>query len=298
MTKYGHLYTPNLEVITGVFGDEFAEQSASGSLSVDSTLQANEALGELLYGSEVSSLLRAGHITQLGKLAADNLQEVSLPNKALEPMDLRTVGMVVIRPEIVELRGDCRDLLVSYGLSVVEEKLIELTFAQYWGMYHHGLVHPDAYHDFPTRTLNYIGKPSHLMIVTAGPDVTQGLTTSDYLTARIKGRQGVSQPATLRGDIAYNALRSSVSRVRKGAFKTPCDTIAHDPVGAYQHLVQGSIRSDGAHNTVDEPLLFYAAQGVHIPDTDEMMRDLSILCTEAEQEALAERLSASGVGKL
>ena len=97
---------------------------------------------------------------------------------------------------------------------------------------------------------------------------------------------------------SFVIVEISVSRLRTDVFNTPYDTIAHDPIGAYQHLVQGGIPSDGMHNAADEPLLFYAAQGVHIPDADEMVRDLSILLTEVDQEVLAEKLSASGVGKI
>lgn len=66
--------------------------------------------------------------------------------------------------------------------------------------------------------------------------------------------------------------------------------IALDPIGAYRMLVRGKIDSDRCHEIADNPLLFYSAQAVHIPNRYEINKDLGVLCDEQDLEEISLKL--------
>lgn len=281
-----HLTTVNTGVTTELFGSEFTECSLDDSLDVRAVIEANHELAEFLYGPEIAKLVRDHKFQRLNELHHSNLETVTAPEQLLEDVDLDELGVIVVRPEIVEAVEQCVDLIERNGLHIIYDKPLEINFEQYWGLYHHGLSDPDSYNDFPTRTLNYAGKSCHLLVLGRESDERSGaLPLSDVITRDLKGEQGTYTPHTLRGDIAFTALKACIDP--SSPLKMIGDAnIALDPIGAYRHLVRGNIPSDRAHTKAQSPLLFYAGQGAHIPNSTEIDQDLRILCTQAEIESL------------
>lgn len=66
--------------------------------------------------------------------------------------------------------------------------------------------------------------------------------------------------------------------------------LALDPIGAYRMLVRRKIDSDRCHEIADNPLLFYSAQAVHIPNRYEINKDLGVLCDEQDLEEISLKL--------
>ena len=164
------------------------------------------------------------------------------------------------------------------------EKDITINFEKYWMLYHEGMLmglkNNDPLIDFPTRTFNYINNKCHLFIVSNN---IFDLAVSDYIF-KYKGKHGNYTKNTLRGDITYNILKPYVI---DGKTLTKNSNIPLDPIGLYRLLVRNQLDSDGWHNKVDLPILFYVGQGVHIPSRSEINKDLNVLCDDDDIKLLS-----------
>lgn len=284
-----HLTTANSNLVNDLFGQEYVEASGNDTLSKQTVIEANHTLADHLYGVEIAVLVRARQTAKLNAMYEDTLATVTQSNPNVAKIDSRKMGIVLIRPEVTEIANEYHAMLATKNLQTVYSKDAAISFEQYWGMYHHGLIHPDSYQDFPTRTLNYVTKPLHLIVLTATDEVLQGKSVSEYLHS-FKGNQGTPKQGTLRGGLAFTALAACLDMTHVNSFASKTFAVGLDPIGSYRKLVRGNIPSDEMHNTAKIPLLFYAGQGVHVPDDAELMRDLSILCSEEEIDTMAETI--------
>jgi hypothetical protein len=279
----------NAEITDTLFGREYTEASANDRVTTNQVLEANETLGTFLYSDEVADLVRRNARQQLDARRVEIIETVALPVRLLKGLNLDRLGIVVIRPEAFGLTDESKELLLVNGLTPLVDKTIQINFAQYWSLYGPGLTDPDARYDFPTRTLNYINKDIRVLAVAGDPEKLGAESVSDYITDKLKGRQGSFAVNTLRGDIAYTALKKLISP-SGDTFKTPALTLALDPIGAYRKLVDSDIPSDRTHASADCPLLFYAGQSMHVPDNTEIRLDSRILLTEEEIAHINEEL--------
>lgn len=283
--ELSHLISQNERTVEAELGIEYLQQSQADTLKAEVVIEANHALADAVYGAEIAALLRARNVERLESLHEDNIRIVAPESEGLDRVTAKAIGVVVLRPEVIDLAAEYREFLARQGLDIVYEKPLQINFAQYWGMYHHGLIHADSYSDFPTRTFNYVDKPLHLLVVTG--DGVPAIGVPEALTA-LKGRQGSHIPGTLRGGIAYAALSNCVASDDITAFNRPEYAAALDPIGMYRQLVRGTVESDMMHEQSDTPLLFYAGQAVHVPDVEELSRDLAVLCSEEELHVIAD----------
>lgn len=278
----------NTRFTSQYFGSEFATKSADNQLMTQEFLDANEALGEHLYGSDIADLVRRQKSDVLNSLHDDVVDQYSERKRAITEINLRKIGMVVVRPELLRMTDDVRSLLEGAGLNVVHQINTQIDFNQYWALYGPGLADPDARYDFPTRTLNYINQDIAVLIATQQNPLGDR-TVSEEITERLKGRQGSYSEGTLRGDLAFTALNNFVRLDGNGFIDGP-STMALDPIGAYRAIVNGNIPTDRSHANSDVPLLFYAGQGVHVPDDTEIARDLSVLGNHDDFDTIAQRI--------
>lgn len=247
-----------------------------------------------MYGTEVAGLVRNRSIKKLTDLVYLIYEQFSDRREIVKSLELNKLGMVLIRPEAIGFSDKYELMLDFLGLKVIFKKTVQLDFSQYWALYHHGLICPDAEYDFPTRTMNYINKNCKLLILYSNNENLYPL--ADYITS-IKGKQGVYNRGTLRGDIAFNELKSIISNEDKNSFLYPEYNLYFDPIGMCRHLVRGNIDSDEAHKIADIPLLFYTGQAVHVPNSNEILNDLSVLCSEKDLCEIQESAKVLKKGK-
>jgi hypothetical protein len=200
----------NAALIEELLGREYRESSCHDVLDPRMVIEANYALADVVYGPAIARKVNNGDIETLNALYRNNLYDL-LRGAETSGVDHATIGLVVVRPEIVALSDKVAEFLRAKGLHPVFSKTCTIDFKQYWGMYHHGLIHPDSRHDFPTRTFNYVNRPLGVFVVTAVDSVLQGRTVCEYLHT-LKGRQGVRTANTLRGDVALRPLGASHRR--------------------------------------------------------------------------------------
>jgi hypothetical protein len=290
MEYLSRLSKENTSLVDVILDEEYSLASSEDILSADEVMEANEALSDFLYGTEISTHVRRNHGKKLNSMRLEVIDGLACPESAIVDLDISRLGVVVVRPEALGLADASKDLLRSNGLEVLLDKTTQIDFQQYWALYGPGLSDPDAKYDFPTRTLNYINKDIQILVVAGSDRVTGPVPVSDFITDRLKGRQGSYSPNTLRGDIAYTALKNLL-KFNGTSFTTPQYNLALDPIGAYRQLVRGDIASDRMHESADSPLLFYAGQSMHVPDSSEIGRDIRILLTEEEIARVSESLN-------
>lgn len=275
----------NYRKIENIFGLDFVNKSENDELSIDDFLYANDKLSRRIYGETIASLIKNRRIDKLDMLYNGLLSTMPNINISNE-INLDDLGMILIRPETLGAKEKYKEFLKSLKLELLLEKDFKVCFEQYWILYHHGLKHQDSMLDFPTRTFNYIDNDVCLLVFTGNKNELEVQTISDYLF-RYKGKHGIYTPNTLRGDIAFNELKKYL--VSQNEFTKEAN-IALDPIGAYRMLARGKIDSDRCHEIADNPLLFYSAQAVHIPNRYEINKDLEILCDEQDIEEISLRI--------
>lgn len=289
MRHISNLAERNTETVATVLSDQYAQDSRNDTVSTDMFYQANEHLAMYLYGTEVADLVRRGAVQRLDTIHRDVTESVSASSELLEEVALDRIGLIVVRPELLGLADDCIHMLEQAGLQLIFDETTRIDFRQYWSLYGAGLRDPESRLDFPTRTLNYISHDIRLLVVCADPSSLPEETVSDYITKELKGRQGSYTAGTLRGELAYLALRDLIA-VDGQSFIDGTASMALDPIGAYRQLVRGNVESDRMHSTANIPLLFYAGQAIHVPTSTELGRDLRVLCNDEALGLIAERI--------
>lgn len=270
--KFGSLQE-NYTKIKELLGIKFLIKSYQDQLSVDDFLFANNLLGDVCYGTEINRYLANKKMKSIEDIYYSYLESLNLNN--YNNIDFNNIGLILVRPECFVNREEYKKFLEKKGLEVLYEKRIQLNFRQYLLLYYYSFILEDTIYDFPSRTFNYINNDSYLLIVKE----KSKRNVADYLCS-IKGRQGRFEPGTLRGDIAYNFLKSNVvdGKLIKNAI------IPLDPIGTARMLTRNKVWHDGSHMASDIPILFYCGQAVHVPNGKEIKRDLITLCNEEELE--------------
>lgn len=276
----------NMEKVKLYFGSEFLEKSYFDKLTVEDSLNANNQLMDIVYGKNVSELIKKREYEEVKKQYLAMYKSIIQPKELLDGLDMDKIGIVLIRPETLGLSEQYKHLLQLKGLEIVLEKNLIISFEQYWILYQHGLIHYDCRYDFPTRTFNYAGNECKLLVVTPTKELNLSENTSDYLK-KIKGKHGRYTEGTLRGDIAFNGLKDYVTQ--NNTF-TPEANIILDPIGMYRVITREMVDYDRAHEIADLPLLFYAGQAIHTPDDDEIERDFRTLCSSQDIEKVKTKI--------
>lgn len=271
--------------VEDTLGWDFLARSRENELfSEKELLEANKKIAEELYGKNLQSALWDNNLPEIKRIYNQNVVKNILEKKTIpQELDMEKYGIVVVRPELMDVLPQCKEFLATHGLRTIFEKDDTISFDQYWGMYNIGLkfADPKTTLDFPTRTANYINLPCHMILV--GTDENLNISTSDFLQT-LKGKAGHCDETTLRGSLATEELKKYIST--DGKDLEPDARIALDPIGMYRGLVDGRITSDNAHADADIQIMHYVGQGVHIPDNTELSNDLKILLTQDEIDSI------------
>ena len=265
----------NNTIINNLFGQDVLNKSINNEIDNDLFKELNEELANTLYGKDIAEAIRIRNMRYLDDYYK-HLYEKFLSSGLSKEIDLDRIGLVVVRPEMYDSREEIVKKLEDLKFEILHSGDKILNREQYITLYYHGLIHPYSTIDFPTRTLNYIDKKSYLIIVSSKD---RG-NVSDYLNA-IKGQPGF---------ISENTFRGYTTEVLKAYIKTRDSFYSEynallDPISAYRLIVDHKVdqtKTDNHHEQADFPLLYYAGQGVHIPDSTEIQRDINVICTEKE----------------
>lgn len=272
----------NEEIIKHLLGADYIKSSLNDSLTSSEFLEANNTLAKYIYGDYIANLVINNEYEKINSLHREFV--ASFHNRHIDQyLNFDEIGMILVRPEVVGRADNFIEFLKSKNLAVLYRKKTQISFDQYWLMYHHGFMHEECKLDFPSRTFNYIHKDLELIVVTGDLNQMPVTSISDYIFG-FKGKHGLYTKGTLRGDIAYHILNGYT---KNGLF-IKNSKLALDPIGAYRCITNDLVKNDRSHQAVDNQLLFYAGQAVHIPDKFEIVRDLSVLCEDNDIDNIIE----------
>ena len=261
--------------ISKMFGQDFLTKSFFDGLSLNDVIEANEILANYVYGSEIANLIKNKNADELIEIRDAINKKNSIKT---DDINISQYGIMLVRPETMGCINNYISRLNEIGVKVLYKKNINLQFEQYLILYFDGLMsglnNPNGFFDFPTRTFNYINNQCCLLVL--GTNLPLNIPLSDYLS-QYKGTHGVSTPGTFRGDVALKALKPYI--IDGYTLKNEAN-IPLDPIGAYRVIVRNNSEYKGWHGDVEYPILFYAGQAVHIPNSRELQRDMSVLCDD------------------
>lgn len=184
----------------------------------------------------------------------------------------RNIGMVLVRPDMTHANKTFETFLKN-RFKILHSADIEITGTTYWEIYKHDFYRPETMHCRLSRAALYVGSMCRLYVFEGRGKTAGDVPVADIVFQKLKGKQGIFRPRTLRGDIVYrNALELGLHELDKAADERL--KIAVDPFRAYRELVT---QASGDHTKLQYPLLFYTGVGVHVPNATEIQTDLPAL---------------------
>ncbi len=237
------------------------------NLSIEELLAFNTSVAEVLYGPKILELFRKKDFDEIHRLS-ELVKSRQLESKkdVLDLIDFTNLALLVVRPEARFLTDKVKTFLEESDCEVVLEQPTIVDLRKYWSMYNEGFLKSDIA-DFPTRTLIYTRGESKVFILKKDQPNLQA-----YLNAELKGVAGVrSEKPTLRGSVILEGF-NHVKSQNQGLFY---DSI--DPLYMYRAITSGKIPSQDPFNRTVDPVLYYAGQGVHLPEDHELKTHAGVL---------------------
>lgn len=254
--------------------------SLAGSMNADELMDYNESVAQVLYGPRVLELFKSGDFEKITSLSHEVRRRLLEPKEeSLDGIDLSKKGLIVIRPEARFLDSQIIDFIEEYGCEILKDKELEINTKQYWAMYNDGFV-LSSINDFPTRTLTYTSGDSR-MVIFSNDSCGEG-RLQECFNDKFKGRSGVkSSEPTIRGTI----VKRGFEEAKKGNSDLFYSSL--DPIGMYRAIVSGKINTSDEFSEAEDPFMFYAGQGVHIPDdSEELYTCLGVLLSKEDIQDL------------
>ena len=264
-------------ILTNLFGKDIVIKSQKNQIDKELFEDLNIVLSKYVYGDDIASAVKTRNMKYLEDYY-NYLYERFTNNSLSKDIDLSKLGLILVRPEMYNNSEKIINRLKELKFYILHTGDKILNIDQYIALYYHGLIHEYSTIDFPTRTFNYVGKKSYLIIVSS----KDYGNVSTFLNS-IKGQPGFISNDTFRGETT-----ESLKKYIKSTDKFYAEyNVLLDPISAYRLIVNHKVdqtKTDNHQELADFPLLYYAGQGVHIPDNTEIERDISVICTEKELE--------------
>jgi hypothetical protein len=268
----------NIIEIKNMFGNSYANKSYFDLLSAEDVLKANREFTKIVYGEELVKLFEEKNVSQLRRIK----QKIMDSNSTnFGPLKNENIGLILVRPEIVDYLESLCEFLEGNGLEIIYKKQIVVSLEQYLVLYEHTEIPNNIMVFLPTRTFNYINRPCELIVCTSSTEKTIDAINN------IKGSSGLYTKNTIRGDFAYNLLiKSTTNKVKY----IDSSNLMYDPIGVYRAIVRGEINGENLFYKKDNYLLHFSGQAIHSSQDDELEKDLSILCTNDDIKKIKKRL--------
>lgn len=254
-------------------------QALYDSLKTEDLRKYNEQVAQVLYGPKILELFKNHQYQEITDLSERIKQRQIQPKREiLELINFNSLGMVVVRPEARFLGDNVNTFLVERGYEIVLEQPMIIDLRQYWTMYNEGFLQSNI-DDFPTRTLIYTHGESKVLVLHR-----EEYDAQNNLAADLKGQAGIpSAQPTLRGTVVLDGFEKAKHENESLFYESV------DPLGMYRAICTGKIHSSDPYDQCADPVLYYAGQGVHIPDDHELSTNAGVLLNTSQLETLSYR---------
>ncbi len=268
-------------LVRKILGGEMAEISSRNLITYHDFLVSNDKLAEFVYGQ---GLARAVKEEKYDKIEdAYNYLQSAYFKDSSKKISGKDVGLLLIKPEQYDNRNDYINYLQKLKLDVLYSSVKKIGINEFFLLHKDAFINPDTKSELPTRCFNYIDRNTFLIMVSGDPKEYGCDSISDYLSS-LRGIPGKKEDNTLMGDLAYRSLSPYI--VGKENFEESSNILL-DPIGAYRMLAREKVKSKRfLPEGVDMPLLYYCGEGVHIPNSTELEKEIGIICTEKEIEQI------------
>jgi len=242
-------------------------------------LTYNNNVAQILYGHRILKLFKNNQYKEITDLSEIIKKRILQPKiEILESINFNNIAQLLIRPEARFLAKDIKLFLQEKGYEIVLEHSLVVDLRQYWMMYNEGFIKSNLY-DFPTRTLVYTHGESKILVLYKQQDDLQ-----DHLNAEFKGSAGIPSSApTLRGTIILNGFEKA-KKENKQLFYNSID-----PLGMYRTITSGKLESNDPYTKCEDPILYYAGQGIHLPEGYEISTNTGVLLNIQQLKELSAR---------
>jgi len=275
---FSRLTQYNEDALSKVLDKSLVERLRNRTASMEECLRAHDLLEQERFSiPEYPDLC---HIMRNDTVRFRELTDMHVRNLLLETSDLigkvlqTGVAPVLIRPEVFHLSYKVSAFLKDHGFEVVSMQTTSVDFKKYWALYEHVFGNPIKEAHVRRRAFGYIGRPACLLLV-KHTSCSDSMKCSDLIIRKHKGKAGFKDDDTLRGGIIYD----EVSAVIDSKDKTDA-LFALDPLMEYMY---------NDHTKYEEGItsVFHAnLPGVHIPEPQEVAKDLGILLSREKMEAI------------
>ncbi len=205
----------------------------------------------------------------------DILKERQLVNEILK----NDVCLITIRPEMTHYCNRIVDFFIKRNLIPIYSLKHKLNRYQYWDIYHRAITNPDARNTMATRTLVYTSSDV-ITIVFKNFKKNYERSCVEFVYNELKGTSGEYVKNTLRGDL----IRKEAQRMKLNNINMDKITaLAIDPFATYRNMLK-------SQKGLSNKLLMYTAVSVHIPNKDELGRDLSVLLNSEQLTSIINKL--------
>ena len=244
-------------------------------------LAYNNSVAKVLYGHRILDLFKNNQHEKIVDLSEMIKKRMLQPKKeTIESIDFNNLALLLIRPESRFLTEDIKLFLQEREYKVVLEHPLVVDLKQYWMMYNEGFLKSNL-SDFPTRTLIYTHGESKILVLHKKQSDLQ-----HHLNSELKGSSGIpSDSPTLRGTVILNGFE----KAKKENEKLFYDSV--DPLGMYRAITAGKIDSTDPYNECGDPVLYYAGQGIHLPEDYELATNAGVLLDKHQLEELSKNLT-------
>ncbi|MEM1312117.1 MAG: hypothetical protein AAGF07_01500 [Patescibacteria group bacterium] len=202
------------------------------------------------------------------------------PNPEIKDLLSRfpNLAMLIVRPEMYHIAWKIENFLSQQNLEIIDTLNIKISYKQYLSICRESIKVPAAKFSMPTRTMVYTGGLSKIILCKTK---NKQEVLSDKLVDSLKGKGGVqdSNHRTIRGGIVHNeAIKLGFHELNDPEIRS-----AIDPIGVLRLITEFPEYQTKLAKSVVIPYLrlVYSAVAVHIPNSQEIAKDLSsINCSE------------------
>ena len=237
--------------------------SLNNELTSDQMMFYNQKLVNYLY-----SIKEINDLQKLDKRLDKCLKNI---NKIRIKSDIKNYAIVVVKPEMLPFENQLIDFLTKKQFKIKANISKAITKKQFMLMYKKQIFLSGSIFDLPSRMLNLINKQIHILVVYKQRETA----CADELN-QLKGRLGVIDPNTIRG-IGANCI----NWVIKNASKMELNCI--DPIQMFRGIIKYDFGKDpSVFKNLENPMLFFFANCVHIPEYNELSEHIKILLSKKE----------------
>ncbi len=177
----------------------------------------------------------------------------------------KAYALILIKPDMYHIFQSVINFLSNQGFCVVKAFDQKMSAHMYWNMHENSIFDPLVTDTIPSRAIIDTYSPVKVILLRFNKShVKLESLFADNFYNTYKGEKGVKDFCTLHGKLGF----SEATKLGFHTLNNPVIKMACDPLGAYQHIIEGkSGQQNRLHLHLEEKyqLLQYTGAGIYVP---------------------------------